>query len=65
MSTITQPIKEKCNDVFQKQNFDLSKMHEVVVIGEFELRYPNICWDTNSARHVPSRGWSKAQENQF
>lgn len=35
MSTITQPTKEKCNDVFQKQIFDLSKMHEV--IGEFEL----------------------------
>lgn len=44
---------DDADDAFQKQTVELSKRHEIAVMGDFN--YLDICWETNSAKHGSSR----------
>ncbi|KAF7243633.1 Pericentrin, partial [Varanus komodoensis] len=45
--------KEDKDLAFEKQLASISKKNDVVIMGDFN--FPNICWETNSAKHDPSK----------
>ncbi|KAF7252758.1 hypothetical protein EYD10_02105 [Varanus komodoensis] len=45
--------KEDKDATFEKQLASISKKNDVVIMGDFN--FPDICWDTNSAKHGPSK----------
>lgn len=48
--------EDTVDNVFQKQNADLSKSHEVIVTGDFN--YPDIFWEINPTKNISARNSS-------
>ncbi|KAF7235973.1 hypothetical protein EYD10_17232 [Varanus komodoensis] len=55
--------KEDKDATFEKQLASVSRKNDVVIMGDFN--FPDMCWETNSAKHGPSKRFLTCVANNF